>query len=452
MSFGEKILEYREDILKDLAAVIEIDSVSSQSALKPQQALEYVLKRAGEMGLETKNILDMAGHAQYGNGDKYCGVLTHLDVVPAGNGWETEPFKLTQKDSRLYGRGVVDDKGSAIMALYCLKALKDNGITGKNALRVIFGTSEEVGMEDMKTYFANEPLPFMGFTPDSEYGVCRSEKGILQLEIIADTHNGTTLTEFKSGTAVNSVPDTAYALLDCTEAEDHQLSRLADAKEGNFEFKYTIDGLMVISKGTAAHACEPQKGFNAATHLIDLLAANFSHSVLGSIIAFLHSKISTELNGNSMGLKMRDSQSGALTLNVGSVNIKENYARAAIDIRYPVTMDGSQILGRVRSAAQYEGLNVKILSHLKPLNVSDDSELISVLKDSYREITGEEAKIYSTGGGTYARSMQGRGVAFGPVFEGDTANIHNANESISIENYFKHGQICLEAMYRLMNV
>src|SRR3546814_9308682 len=36
----------------------------------------------------------------------------HLDVVPPGNGWSTDPFEATQKGSLLYGRGAVDMKGS----------------------------------------------------------------------------------------------------------------------------------------------------------------------------------------------------------------------------------------------------------------------------------------------------------------------------------------------------
>lgn len=451
MSFGEKILKYKDDILKDLNELVSIPSVSAEGHEVPVQALDWMLKKAESFGLETKNILDFAGHAQYGGGEKLCAVLTHLDVVPAGTGWTVNPFALTQKNGRIYGRGVADDKGAAMIALYCLKALKDAGVQGKNTLRVIFGTTEEVGMEDMKTYFSVEPLPDLGFTPDADYGVCRCEKGILQVEVVADSHNGTTLTEFKAGEAVNSVPDIAYALLDCSENDDHQLCRLADAKDGEYEFKYTIDGMMIVSKGKAAHASEPEKGFNAATHLIDLLTAHFSHSVLGSIPAFIDSKIANETNGNSMGLKMRDSASGALTLNVGTVQITENTAKATLDIRYPVTMDGEQVLERVEAAAKAEGLSVKLLSHMKPLNIDENSELVKILKESYREIMAEDAHVYPTGGGTYARAMQGRGVAFGPVFEGDECGLHNADESMDLDNYMKHAEICLEAMYRLLN-
>ena len=41
------------------------------------------------------------------------------------------------------------------------------------------------------------------------------------------------------------------------------------------------------------------------------------------------------------------------------------------------------------------------------------------------------------------------GVAFGPAFKNDDVRMHNADESMDKENFFKHAQICLEAMYRM---
>jgi succinyl-diaminopimelate desuccinylase len=449
MSFGENILKYKEGILKDLATLVSFESIAEERQEECVKALDFVLKRAEEFGLVTKNIENIAGHAELGNGGDICGVLTHLDVVPAGNNWDTLPFELTKKDGRLFGRGVADDKGASIINLYCLKALKDAGIQGKNTLRAIFGTDEEKGMKDMEAYFSREKLPDYSFTPDSDYGICRSEKGILQLELYAPIHNGTVVNEFHSGKAVNAVPDTAYAMLDCSENDDHQLYRFADAMKNKFEFHYTIDGLMIISYGKASHACEPQKGSNAAMALVELLASNFDYSQLGSIISFLNNSVGLETNGNSMGLKMRDSISGELTLNVGTIHIGEEYATATLDIRYPVTMDGEGILNRIIKLAENEDLNVKVLSHLKPLNVDESSPIITLLSSAYKNVMGEKPDLYSTGGGTYARMLGNKGVAFGPLFKDDYSNMHTANESLNEEKFMKHAEICLEAMYKL---
>lgn len=56
-----------------------------------------------------------------------------------------------------------------------------------------------------------------------------------------------------------------------SDYDEQTLMRLADASDGDFEFNYTIDGLMIISRGKAAHACEPDKGYNAVKrHLLTL--------------------------------------------------------------------------------------------------------------------------------------------------------------------------------------
>ncbi len=449
MSFGEKILNYQDDIMNDLNELIKIRSVSSTDKAAASQALEFILRRAEEMGFKTKNIDGIAGHAEYGEGEKIAAVLAHVDVVAAGDGWSTEPYQLTEKDGRLYGRGVVDDKGPAVAALYCLKALKDSGIVPNKRIRVIFGAAEEIGMHDMEKYFSVEEKPDMAFTPDSEYGICCCEKGILHIEVSAPTHDGTILTSLKAGTAINAVPSKAYALIDCTENEDHQLRRFADARKGEYDFIYTMDGLGISATGKAAHASVPDEGLNAATHLIRILAANFGQLVLGSVCSFIDDAVGLETDGTSLGIACSDKISGALTVNLGMIDISENNAKAYLDIRYPVTADCDEIITKISERAAYDGLVTKVTDHELPLNVSKELPIINILKQSYKEITGEEAEIYSTGGGTYARTLGNRGVAFGPVFKGDNAKIHEADESIGKENFLKHAQICLEAVYRL---
>ena len=448
MSFGDKIMDYKADIMADLSELIAIESISTDK-VNCQKALEWILKKGESFGLKTKNIVNTAGHVELGEGGKLCGVLSHLDVVPPGNNWDSLPFELSVGDGYMYGRGIADDKGAALINLYCLKALKDNNVSGKNTIRAIYGTQEEIGMDDMKTYFEYEKLPDLSFTPDSQYGICKCEKGILQVELYASDHDGATLAQFHSGRARNAVPDTAYALLNCTESEDHQLSRLAAGKKGDYDFYYTTDGLMVVSHGKASHGSTPNLGINAATNLICLLASNFTLASLGSIADFINSYIKDDVYGTLLGLKSRDKDSGPLTVNVGTIHIDQGYATCTLDIRYPVTKDGDMIYDKLSMLAERENLHIKKLAHIKPLRVSPESDIIKLLSDSYEEIMGEKPDIYSSGGGTYAKVLGGNGVAFGPIFPGEDSNMHEANEKLSVDLFFTHAKICLEAMYRM---
>ena len=422
MNFGEKILEYKEDILNDLKTLLEIKSVSSESPENCKKALDFILKRAEESGLTAKNIENKAGHIELGSGGKLRGVLTHLDVVPAGKNWSVEPFTLTRKNGRLYGRGVVDDKGASIINLYCLKALKDHNINGKNTVRCIFGTDEEIGMSDMETYFSKEPLPEMSFTPDNDYGICRAEKGILQIKIYGGNNNS--IKEFSAGSAVNAVPDEAHAVYYSNN----------ELKEESFH-------------GKASHACMPYKGENAAAKLIMLLKNNNIN--FGTLLHFVSEKISNETNGESLGIKMSDAHSGELTCCLGKVRVNEKESYFTLDIRYPVTKDGNEIFKHIKSLCESYNLKTEIIHHAEPLYLTKDSEIVSLLSEAYEDIMGEKPELYSTGGGTYARTLKGTGVGFGPAFKDDNVNMHDADESIDEEKFFTHARICLQAIFKL---
>ena len=120
-----------------------------------------------------------------------------------------------------------------------------------------------------------------------------------------------------------------------------------------------------------------------------------------------------------------------------------------LDIRYPVTADGEEIFERLRAAAGAYGVKARVLAEQKPLFVPEDTPLIRMLKGAYETVTGGRARLYGTGGGTYARSLQNRGVAFGPVFPGEENHLHDADEFIEIEKFMLHAQICLEALFRM---
>ncbi len=61
--------------------------------------------------------------------------------------------------------------------MYGLKALVDPGYKFPIKVKLIFGTNEETGMEDMKWYFQNHKYPLMGWTPDCKYPVIYAERG-----------------------------------------------------------------------------------------------------------------------------------------------------------------------------------------------------------------------------------------------------------------------------------
>ena len=183
------IYSHKEELLAALSRLIEIPSVKGEPVdgapfgKEPKRALDEMLDICAEMGFVAENCFDIVGTADLcpEGAEPALGILCHLDVVPCQpENWATDPYKLTEKDGILYGRGVIDDKGPAIASLFAMKCIKDLGIPLKKGVRLIFGTDEENGSEDMEIYTSRAKLPPNVFTPDGSFPVINVEKGMMR--------------------------------------------------------------------------------------------------------------------------------------------------------------------------------------------------------------------------------------------------------------------------------
>ena len=180
-------------------------------------------------------------------------------------------------------------------------------------------------------------------------------------------------------------------------------------------------------------------------------AKSGAHTPSGDPLRWVNQRIGTELDGESLGIKQSDKESGPLTLNLGLLNIGADFASAGIDIRYPVTSNGDAIFAAISNCAVASGLEVTLYADTKPLFLPESSPFISLLQDSFATVTGKQANVYATGGGTYARAFHGNAVAFGLLFADEPdRRLHNTNEHIDIEYFMLHAQVCLEAMYHML--
>lgn len=450
--FGEKILNYWDDIIRDLGEMVAIPSVAvPQEGKYPfgenaAAAIDKAMELAERYGLTAKNVDYYAMHAELGEGEENAVVMAHLDVVPEGEGWLSDPYTMTIRDGKAYGRGVSDNKSPAIVALHCLRALKDAGVVGKRKLRVVLGSAEEIGMQDMGYYFEREQKPTMGFTPDSSYGICHCEKGHFNFTFTGPVSEK--IKNFKAGTVVNAVPYKAEADIVCCEEGFKKLAAAAEADEIKFDVTRTEDGAHIIAHGVASHAAWPQGGVNAASHLVRLLVSVWGDEC-GALFTFLNEKIGLTYDGSLIGVKVSDCISGDLTFNLGILKAENGEGTAVIDIRYPALVNGMALDKTISASAKSAGITYTLLGNSEPLYLPKEGPLVQLLSGAYEDITGKECDIYAMGGGTYARQMFGNGVAFGAGFHDEESNAHNCNESLDLENFKLHAQICLEAMYRL---
>ena len=49
-------------------------------------------------------------------------------MVPAGDGWDSDPYEPEIRDGKLYARGSSDDKGPSVAAYYAVKIIKELGL------------------------------------------------------------------------------------------------------------------------------------------------------------------------------------------------------------------------------------------------------------------------------------------------------------------------------------
>ena len=153
MDFTAEVEKRKEDLLADLFSLLEINSERDDSKADaehpfgpgPVKALEKFLEIADRDGYPTKNVDNYAGHFEFGQGEEVLGIFAHMDVVPAGSGWDTAPYTPTIKDGRLYARGASDDKGPTTACYYGLKIIKELGLPTSKKVRFIVGTDEESG-------------------------------------------------------------------------------------------------------------------------------------------------------------------------------------------------------------------------------------------------------------------------------------------------------------------
>lgn len=400
-----------EECVQSIARMVRIDS-AQRPALpgKPfgegaAQALDTFLQMAERFGFATRNYDNYIGEVLFGSGEPFA-VLCHLDVVPAGGGWTHPPFGGEIADGRLYGRGTMDDKGPAVICLYCLKALKEAGFAPKRTVKLIVGCNEESGWACIDHYNACAEMPKEGFTPDADFPVIYAEKGILHARFDYPLQDAP-FAALAAGERANMVCD--YARAEGAAFDAERAARYGVSEEG----------ASVAARGVSAHASTPAAGVNALEKLLRYFAEE-NEGVARAV---------ADLFDDRTHLRDLRDESGPLTLSPDLAVYENGVLSVTADIRYPATMRRAELLAKLDAL----GTPYTILSEQPPLFNDKKGKLISTLRRVYEQETGAPCEPIAIGGGTYARALQ-NGAAFGPEFPGEPSTIHQKDEYISLQN------------------
>ena len=434
--------DVKEQFLNSLQTIISYPSVLNEGengtpfGQAIQDVLEKTLELARELGFQT--YIDPEGYygyAEIGQGEELLAVLCHLDVVPAGDleDWQTPPFEATLKDGWLIGRGVQDDKGPSLAALYAVKSLLDQGLAFTKRIRFIFGTDEETLWRCMNRYNQIEEKADLGFAPDSSFPLTYAEKGLLQVKLHGPGWEDRPL---QAGRALNVVPDKATY-------KGERLEELLPVIEQS-GVNYTEETGAVTVLGLSKHSKDAAEGVNAIVGLAESLSLIQPHPAL----LFIADDVGEDATGAALFGEIKDEPSGALSFNIATLSIDEEQSEIGIDIRIPVLADKGALVERLTEVAASYQLQYEEFDYVAPLYVPLDSPLVSTLMEVYQEETGDQTPAMSSGGATFARTMENC-VAYGALFPDALQTEHQANERAKLDDLYRAMEIYAETIRRL---
>jgi len=132
--------------LKLLEDLVSFETVTPEGS----SAINYCSSFLEKLGftcwkLQFGNVANL--YAKYGDFEKNLCFAGHIDVVPPMEGWNTNPFILTNRDGKLYGRGTNDMKGPLSSALSAIAKFLNTNPRGVS-ISVLLTSDEEIMGED----------------------------------------------------------------------------------------------------------------------------------------------------------------------------------------------------------------------------------------------------------------------------------------------------------------
>ena len=443
------------NIVADIKKLIDIKSVRDTAVtgapfgIGVKNAVDAALSIASNLGLETSMKEDVMGVAELnGTGDKTIGIIAHLDVVPEGNGWASDPFCMIEKDGYLIGRGIADDKGPAVLALYAAAFFRTLGTVQQHNIRVLLGTDEESGMGDVPLYLEKNKAPDFTFTPDGSFPVCNGEKGLFSATLKSNKLTGV-VKDLTGGVAFNVVPDLATAVLAMP------LEGMPVAPK-NITLSSHDDGVLITATGKSGHASMPEGTVNAIGEIVNyILSNNLATGDEKRYLELLQDLFNTP-NGSGLGIDTSDGIFTPLTIIGGLISTKDGVVSQSIDCRFPTSTNADKLEAHLTLKATSAGASLDDLHRDAPFYIEADSEPILTLLNAYNRVTGKNESPFVMGGGTYARHLP-NAVSFGIEEEGEifpdfVGAMHSANEGFKLEKLLTALKIYIISLNDLMSV
>ena len=427
-----------------IPSVFDPDTVSEEAPYGKysKEALMYMKDMLEQNGFSVTEYGNQVICAEVGEGkdEERIDLISHLDVVAPGEGWTYPPFDAMKTDGKIYGRGTQDMKSGAWLTYLALRYLRDNGLLGNRKVRLVYGSDEEITMNDMKIYADAAGMPAFAFTPDGQFPMAIGEKGII-LYVMTGRYSGI-VKELRGGIQTNVISPEAVALLDSCDIE--KVQDYLDNSDIDGKAELTEQGIKLTVYGISAHASKPELGRNATVDLLKIVSDIYDDPFIRRHYDFFRDPY-----GKGADIAYDIPPMGKLTMNLGILNISNGDYYAEIDGRYPYGADSDDMGAKFRNA--FPELNIEVPYHERPTLQDESSPYIQALKCAYENATGKPCISFISGGVSYSKVIDNC-VSFGTTPEDEEYLAHQKDEYITVDNMKMILGMYIDAIGRLSKI
>jgi len=477
----DTIEKNESNLISDLSRLLQFKTISGTDSgydyrNEFKDAFDFLEEISNRHNIKFQNIDNSLGIIDYGDGKDIIGALLHIDVVPVDDKWDYPAFGGDVVGNEVYGRGTLDNKGPLMSCLYGMVALSELNIKLKHKIRMIIGTTEEVGdWSEIRKYKENYEMPIFCFVPDAEFPIINGEKGMVNIKFSTSLDSGQRENNFDfeyvkiyGGQRANIIPGSCIIEIIDTKIKDNkekgELEKVINKstnKKKDFKCKYEFnnDKITIEIIGKSAHGSQPWNGINAITNAIDFLSQfKFAHSECNKFIMFLKD-LCSDMYGEGLGIKSEHHFVGKTTSSLNVIKTTDTGIQATVNIRNTLGMPPEKVVELTTNVI--EDFNINNQSKIKNEKVSagskalyvdpeDNKDFISSLQKAYNEVTNLEPELKAIGGTTYAKAFPNT-VSFGPILPGEETLEHQANERVKIPVVLRNTKIYGYTMLLLGN-
>lgn len=180
---------YRADMTKFLREVVKFPGESCDEKAHANRILEE-MKKVGfdECGIDKLGNV----YGYMGNGKTCIAFDGHIDTVGIGNrdNWKFDPYEGYESETEIGGRGVSDQLGGVISAVYGAKIMKDLGLLSDKYKVLVYGTVQEEDCDGMCWEYIIKKLnicpEFVVSTEPTDGGIYRGQRGRMEIYVDVD--------------------------------------------------------------------------------------------------------------------------------------------------------------------------------------------------------------------------------------------------------------------------